>query len=325
MSQIPNLNIRKFIIWILLGLIFITSLCYRGDYFSKDYASQKTNDSIYFEEGLEYQPDLGDQFQYDLDELPQETTEDHVIEKDDDPLLQLIYQDKPLVAIVMDDLGYNLNQIKSVLKLDIPITLSILPFLPYTKLATKMGQSSGQDILLHIPLEAEALNFKLGAGAIFTNMDRETIVKALDDALDDLSGVDDFSNVVGVNNHMGSLFTADSAKMEILLRHIKKRGLFFLDSKTTSASKSMLIAKQINLNVVERDIFLDNNQDVVKIKNNIRLLIKRAKSKGSAIGIAHPYPETIIAIAESIPLFESEDVILVKISDLFLKPYDQLK
>ena len=104
--------------------------------------------------------------------------------------------------------------------------------------------------------------------------------------------------------------------MRVVLSAVKERGLFFLDSKTTPNSAVKRIAKEIGLNMAERQVFLDNEQDVSYIKRQINDLIKKAKKNNSAIAIGHPHPATFAAIKEMSPIIKGEGIDVVPASSL---------
>ncbi len=198
----------------------------------------------------------------------------------------------PLLAIVVDDLGEKLSVLKRLEKLDYLVTFSILPFAPFVKQAVATARKKRCEIILHLPCEPIGYPHRAnpGKGALFVNMPDKKMIRVL---LQDIAAVEGIS---GVNNHMGSLFTQDLASMRIVLRELKKRGLFFMDSRTTSKSKVRLAAKQLEMPYIHRNLFLDNEFDTDKILQQLKKAENIAKKKGSCVVIGHPHPTTLAAL-----------------------------
>ena len=160
----------------------------------------------------------------------------------------------PKISIIIDDLGYNSSLANAFIELDLPLTFSVLPFTPNTRLIAQKARKEGREIMLHLPMEPisyPAIN--PGDGVLMVSMDREMILKTLNR---DLAQV---PFVAGVNNHMGSRFTEIEEKMMIVLTELKRRGLYFIDSRTSGGSVAFKVAKKMALKTASRDIFLDND------------------------------------------------------------------
>ncbi|MBI5286105.1 MAG: divergent polysaccharide deacetylase family protein, partial [Deltaproteobacteria bacterium] len=123
-------------------------------------------------------------------------------------------------------------------------------------------------------------------------------------------------HINGVNNHMGSRFTEDDRRMRVMLEVVKERGLYFLDSKTTSHSSAYRLARGMGIRAADRQVFLDNEQDVEYIKKQVERLIEVAKDKGSAIAIGHPHPATLSALKEMVPMLKEAGVEITPLSSL---------
>lgn len=194
----------------------------------------------------------------------------------------------PKVGIIIDDLGYDGSLASAFMKLDLPLTFSVLPFTPYTRSIAQKARKGGREIMLHLPLEPiryPAIN--PGDGVLLVSMDREVILDVLER---DLSQIPFAS---GVNNHMGSRFTESEDKMMIVLAELKRRGLYFIDSKTTAKSVAHKVAKRMDLRTASRDIFLDNGLSENALKIQVERLLSLSRHRGWAIGIGHPHKETL--------------------------------
>ena len=218
---------------------------------------------------------------------------------------------KGRIAIVIDDFGPNLTIAREFLALNCPLTFSVLPFYKHSKDIATEAHSQGREVMLHLPLEP--LNNeenKLEKGTLYTSMDESTLLTQLREELSSVPHVD------GVNGHMGSKFTGDRKSMEILLRELKSRGLFFLDSLTTEKSVGSSVAQEIKITFGKRDLFLDRDIEGSTIEERLLQLSHLAKKRGHAIGIAHPYPDTLNALKKMLPLLSSEGIEVFPVSQI---------
>lgn len=214
---------------------------------------------------------------------------------------------KPKVAIIIDDLGPNKNVAREVLALKAPLTLSILPRQTYSAWIAEEGHRLGHDVMAHIPMEAER-SYKLGEGGLYTWMTDKEIAETLNK---DLNSV---PHALGVSNHMGSAFTQDERAMQTLIAELKKKQLFFLDSLTASGSVGFHLAKMNGIEALERDIFLDDNDDPPEIKLQWKKLINIANKKGYAVLLAHPRENTIEFLRRT--LRDNKEITIVPVSEL---------
>ena len=216
----------------------------------------------------------------------------------------------PRIALIIDDIGYSRSRARQFLDLNIPITYSILPRLANSnKLACEIHEE-GHEIMLHQPMEPYNSEIDPGPGALYVGDPADRIIKTME------KNISDMPFAIGVNNHMGSRFTSSPWKMNQALKVIKKRELFFVDSLTSSHSTAYQRAKALRVPAAFRNIFLDNHSDEPSIIYQLRRLKKHARVYGTAIGIGHPYPETIRAIIHYLPHLKTSDISLVPISDL---------
>jgi len=215
------------------------------------------------------------------------------------------------VAILIDDMGSNLLRLQEILELDSPITISVLPHLRHSRDVSRIASESGRDVLLHLPMEPRNMVVNHpGKGVLLTDMAGDAIRKIVEDDLLDVP------EAVGVNNHMGSKFTEDEPGMRQVFAVLKEKGLFFVDSRTTSASLGRRLARESGVENAQRDVFLDNKRDVVYIDSQIDTLVKIAAKEGSAIAIGHPYPETLAALKRMVPGMRARGIEVVPVSEL---------
>lgn len=215
----------------------------------------------------------------------------------------------PRVAVVLDDWGYNLNNMEILRSIDIPLTLAILPNLKYSKDVAKETKLKNRQIILHMPMEPTSARKRLEKHTALTGMDAQKIASIFDRALESVPGVK------GVSNHMGSKFTADSKSMDIFFKLLKKKKLFFLDNISTKDSVCDVAASANRVKLAERDIYLDNLSDTKYIKGQIQKLIEVAERQGYAEGTGHDRINTLMAIKEAIPELKNK-VKFVFVSEL---------
>jgi polysaccharide deacetylase 2 family uncharacterized protein YibQ len=225
---------------------------------------------------------------------------------------------RPRIAIVVDDLGLDKRVAEEFLRLEAPLTFSILPFQPSSRRIARKAHAQGREVILHLPMEPRGYPLKdPGAGALFVSMGEREIARQLCEDLDAVPFIQ------GVNNHMGSRFMEHEEKVRLVLRELKKRELFFLDSRTTSKSTGYRIARELALKADIRDLFLDNDSNVGYTRRQLKKLIRMARDNGTAIGICHPYPSTITALKEMIPQIQAEEIQIVPLSQALDGPNDR--
>lgn len=198
------------------------------------------------------------------------------------------------VAIIIDDLGYHRDLDFALLQLDLPLTYSFLPGAPYTPELLGEADRLNKLIFLHLPLEAKDPKWNTGKETLFLTDSRQTQLDKFHAALALVPGA------VGVNNHMGSLYTEDPEAMKALLQEIAKSSLVFIDSFTTANSKGLGLAREMGLATARRHVFLDNVLDEDSICQQLDNLGAIALEKGAAIGIGHPHPQTLAALENCI-------------------------
>lgn len=185
------------------------------------------------------------------------------------------------VYIVLDDGGHNLNHLQPFLDLGIPLTIAVLPELSYSKESALRITKAGKTLILHQPMQAINLSTDPGPSAIMPEMSAEQIRSLLTKNLDSL-GIK-----VGLNNHEGSLITADTYAMKVVMEVCKERGMFFLDSRTNSKSVCKSVASEYGVKLYERNTFLDNTPSQADMIAMFKSGIEVAKKNGSVIMIGH--------------------------------------
>lgn len=219
---------------------------------------------------------------------------------------------RPRIAIVIDDMGLSWDAFDAANDLPSPVTLS---FLPYGKDTQKMIEAlaPGHDAMLHLPMEPVDHREDAGPNMLTVDETREEIRETLSLNLGLVQGYS------GVNNHTGSLFTSNREGMEVVLKELDRRGLFFLDSITTARPVAHRIAQAEGYRVLERNVFLDHNYpdvSVSSVKSQLAALEEVAKADGYAVAIGHPYRATLVALETWLATAESRGFDLVLVKDL---------
>lgn len=223
---------------------------------------------------------------------------------------------KGVLVFVIDDAGHNEWQLTPFLDLPGPVTIAVLPGLPYTVKAGEMVKTAGKELILHQPMEALG-GLDPGPGAIRADMDDETIRSILRRNLAELPGV------VGMNNHMGSKATADVRVMSTVLDEVSNKGLYFLDSLTIGDSVVHSVASLMRQHTWERTVFLDNTPDKASILHYIEEGTKVAEKRGYAVMIGHVWSSELAqTLADLYPLLMEQGFSLSTISRIMMDTDD---
>lgn len=215
---------------------------------------------------------------------------------------------RPMIAVVIDDMGVDRKRSKQIMALPGPLTASFLIYAPDLKAQAQAARAAGKELMVHMPMEPDNASIDPGPGALKTSMDPQTIKARF------IAGLDSFGGYVGVNNHMGSRFSADAAGMRPVIETLRERGLFWLDSRTTGRPAGPAIATALNVPFIERNIFLDHFNNVEGVRAQLAKLEEAARSHGYAIGIGHPKDHTIQALKEWLPTLDGKGLVLVPAS-----------
>jgi len=216
---------------------------------------------------------------------------------------------KGKIAIVLDDWGYNLDNISAIADIKYPLTLAILPNLPYSERIAEEAKRSNKEIILHLPMEPHE-KFRLEKNTILTSMDNKSIARIIDGDLDSVK------YAKGVNNHMGSRATGDKRIMSVVFDELKSKNLYFLDSYVSSKTVASQLAKDKNVRFGKRDVFLDNRPEHEYIKGQLYKLALKAKKYGKAIGIGHNRKTTLETLRYLMPKLEKDGYEFVRVSEI---------
>ena len=217
----------------------------------------------------------------------------------------------PRVAIVIDDLGNDAPAVERIASWPYPVCGAVLPVLPGSSRAAATLEQSGKQVILHLPMEPRRYPMmQPGPGVVLRSQDEEQIARTVETDLDSVPGA------VGVSNHMGSAATADARVMRAVARVLARRGLFFLDSRTTGSTVAREAARQEGVPAVSRRVFLDDVATEEAIARAVDELVLRARAEGFAVALGHPYPATLAVLERELPKLAQRGVHLVNVSEL---------
>ncbi|MDP2929471.1 MAG: divergent polysaccharide deacetylase family protein [Candidatus Omnitrophota bacterium] len=216
----------------------------------------------------------------------------------------------PNVAIVIDDFGYNMNNLDKLFAIKRAVTFSVLPNLTYSKRVALLAASKGYEVILHLPLESNDKTAPAEAGTIKTDMSDGDMLTLLGKDIGSVPGLK------GVSNHQGSKATQDKRTMTVILSDLKKRGLYFFDSLVTEKSVCHEAADRARVPYARRDMFLDNESSPEYIEKQMLSLRKIAFRNGGAIAVCHDRKNTITVLNKMMPELSSEGINFVSLSEM---------
>ena len=216
-----------------------------------------------------------------------------------------------LIAVVIDDVGFDESMALDFARLGLPMTFAILPHQRYSIALASRLREMGHEVILHLPMQPVGRpGSDPGEGAVTEGLSRDEIRAIVEGDLESVPGA------VGLNNHMGSQATTDPILMRAVLEVTRERGLFFLDSRTTSATVAYDLAVEMGIPAARRTVFLDDRRERSYIEAQVRSLLERARMEGIALAIGHPDQATLDALKESTGLLRSPDIRMVPVSTL---------
>jgi polysaccharide deacetylase 2 family uncharacterized protein YibQ len=215
----------------------------------------------------------------------------------------------PQLALIVDDCGQWIATERGFVALGIPLTLSVLPDVPYTNVIATEASDAGKGVMLHLPMETLS-GLNPGPGKVTTEMSDAQIVAQV------RSDLADVPLARGVNNHEGSKASADTRVMRAVIGVLAQHSLFFIDSRTNVASVGEATARAMGVPTAARDVFLDNRADVAYTEAQLSQAAAIARRTGSAIAIGHPRPTTLAAVRAMIPRLQALGIQFVLVQDI---------
>lgn len=215
--------------------------------------------------------------------------------------------DRPAIAIVIDDLGVNRAGTAALNRLPAPLTLAFLPYAAGLKEQTRAARAAGHELLVHVPMEPTGAQWP-GPDALTSQLGPAELISRLGGHLRSFPGF------VGINNHMGSRLTADPERMAIVMAELRRHDLLFLDSRTSPESVAEREARRRRVPYAERDVFLDNQLDLNAVQRQLALVENIARQRGHAVAIGHPHQVTVEALRRWLPTLDARGLALTPIS-----------
>lgn len=216
----------------------------------------------------------------------------------------------PTIAIIIDDMGHDLTQGMRLVNANSPITLAFLPYRPYTIQLAEAAHRHNKEVMLHVPM-ANTHNIGLGQGGLDVNMDKNTTTSIL---RRDLSAI---PYVQGVNNHMGSELTQMQPNMDWVMSELFRYPVYFVDSRTIASTVAGKTASRYKVPSLDRDVFLDNEQNEAYIDRQFHELIRKARENGTAIAIGHPHQATVDYLLKKLPELDQQGIAVATVSALW--------
>jgi len=224
---------------------------------------------------------------------------------------EAVHGDDIVISIIIDDLGNQLAAGERAVKLPGALTYAFLPHLPHSPRLAELANGQHKEVMLHLPMEADSGKL-LGPGGLTQIMSEQQFKNEM------RRSINAVPHVRGFNNHMGSLLTKNPQRMAWVMQMAMFRDdLYFVDSRTTSDSVALQEAEKRGIRGAKRDVFLDYEKDNEEIvRHQLKLLIERARKKGTALAIGHPYRDTLKVLEAWLPTLKKQGVRLVSVSDL---------
>jgi polysaccharide deacetylase 2 family uncharacterized protein YibQ len=217
---------------------------------------------------------------------------------------------RPMIAVVIDDLGLDRRRSDRVAALKGPLTLAYMTYAPDVLRQAAAARARGHELLVHVPMEPQAASYDPGPDVLTVGLAPDELRRRLQ------YGLSRFDAFVGINNHMGSRFTAHGPGMRVVMEELRERGLLFLDSVTSGKTVGPETARQTGVPYAARNVFLDNDPDAASVRRQLAKTEEMARKNGYAIAIGHPHDGTIEAIAGWLGAVEQKGFVLVPVSTI---------
>lgn len=216
---------------------------------------------------------------------------------------------KPMIAIVIDDMGLDKGRTARISALPGPITTSFLTYASDLKKQAADARRAGHELMMHVPMQPQG-NINAGPDVLRVGMDPDEIHRRMVDYLGRLDGI------VGINNHMGSAFTEHAEGLRPVMQVLKDHNLFFLDSKTSGRSVGSKTAAEAGIPTIDRNVFLDHEETNAFVTRQLAETEAIARKHGYAVAIGHPKDVTIRGLSQWLPTLSEKGFVLVPLSTL---------
>ena len=212
------------------------------------------------------------------------------------------------IVLIFDDVGFDHQPLSEAMRIDPNVNFSILPNAAHAAEVADLLYDRGYEVLCHLPMEPEQFpRISPGPGAVLTTMSNDEIARTT------VANVEAVPYARGVNNHLGSRATADRRVMESVLGALPA-DMYFIDSRTTSASVAAAVARSMNVRAASRNVFLDDVPTDPAVRRQLYVLAREAEQHGIAIGIGHMYPATVRVLGAEAPRLRREGFRFIRAS-----------
>ncbi len=216
--------------------------------------------------------------------------------------------DRPMIAIVIDDMGVDRRRSPHAIALPGPLTMSFLTYAGDIRAQAAAARNAGHELMLHVAMEPGSSTIDPGPNVLRVDDSAEKTLARL------RWGLEKFDGYVGVNNHMGSKFTQNDAGMRVVIAEMKARGLLFLDSRTAGGTVSAQLAQEYGVPFATRNVFIDHVDDAEEIRRRLAETERLALKNGAAVAIGHPRDATINMLAQWLPTLIEKGIVLAPLS-----------
>ncbi len=202
---------------------------------------------------------------------------------------------RPMIAVVIDDVGLDRPRSRRAIALPAPLTIALMAYAEDGRDQAAHVRRAGHELLVHIPMEPTNRSENPGPNALLSGLPPAEFARRIE------WNLSQFAGYVGVNNHMGSKLTSDPAALAPIMAALKRRGLMFLDSRTSSETQALAVARRFGVPAVERNVFLDHDISPIAVRAALVQVEEVAQRQGFAIAIGHPKDVTLEALEEWLP------------------------
>lgn len=228
-------------------------------------------------------------------------------------------QRKVFISIVIDDVGIDHKRSARAIDLPAGVTLAFLPYANNVAAQAALAQQKGHELMVHLPMEPSRMTANPGPDFLGVGHSAEELEKRI------ARNLDAFSGYKGVNNHMGSAFTKHAPGLAVLMRDLKKRGVYFLDSKTAPDSVAEDMAMSKGIPTTHRDVFLDHYESTDQVMAALEKTERIARIGGYAVAIGHPKDVTLDALQSWLPTLAAKNIELIPLSEMIKKRHAAAK
>ena len=200
------------------------------------------------------------------------------------------------IVIIIDDFGYRDDKVsEGFLSLDADLTFAVIPGHQNSKVFAAKADQNGYEVIVHMPMESTNETRGEKEYKLTTSMTSDEIESKVEEV------ISEFPEAVGMNNHQGSKATSDKRIMNIVGNVLKRHGKYFIDSRTSSETVAETTMRSRGVPTIRRHVFLDNENQKNKIREQLYKLADKAELKGLAVGIGHAKTNTLKVLKQEIP------------------------